>query len=620
LRADARHATLAAAVPRHWIVLLASLGLSLGTGCRCGESKPYTPFGVASSSTPSASPPGSVVEEPDAAAPPPAFAGKTATKAPPAAARWQLGPLSLTAPAGRAFERGLAADFDADGKEEAVTWTVPVAAPGTAEAGAPGELWLHPSSGEPKRLVALPGFVPSGASCRHEPSLAQTGPKSVTLDVAAHCEPPLLARTPKRAVVIVAPLAERPALLTLRLADAAPGETLKVDVDSTDRDGDGRDDIRFRLTVAAEGSQRAATAELTWFERALGVARDAIEPTGSLGRSASLALARSKNKQTAESASEIVANTRRLMSSVCAEGGVPRLFDADGSPFTCGRLGIAVDRLALAEVRAAMVRGDPLAAVGAISRDGWYFGKAAEPIAKEMHKLVEAASQRIEAAAPIKLEARPTASPDAPRFSPLAFEDSGALLIQTSANVVRVSSDGSEQLISEGGPALWPLEVRSAEDARFSGVVHACDRNELLLSITAPPGAAPASPFVSSLLAARPGTCRGGAAPKLSAPAPLAWKPDGIEALVAGAQIGPKTSPAEAAMRPQSPGTPRSPDGRLLVAPSALGLLVVGTKKPELWRHAALPDWTALSDCTVANDARAIACVSAGRVLLLRRP
>jgi hypothetical protein len=605
---------------RHSIALLAVVGLSLCAGCRCGESKPYTPFGVASSSSPSPPPPASIAAEPDSAAPAAlAFAGKTAAAAPAGATRWQLGALALVAPAGRAFERGLAADFDGDGKDEAVTWTVPTAPPGAAEASAAGELWLHRSSGEPKKLLALPGFMPSAASCRHEPSLAQTGPMSVTLDVTARCDPPLLARSPQRAVVIVAPLSERPTLLTLRLAEAAPGETLAVSVESTDRDGDGREDIRFKLTVAAQGSERSATAELVWFERAAGVARDAIEPTGSIGRSASLALGRSKRKQTAESATEIVASTRRLMSSVCAEGGVPRLFDADGNPFVCGRLGVAIDRLALAEVRAAIVRGDPLAALGAITRDGWYFGKASAPIAKEMQKLVEAAGERIEIAAPIKLETRPLPRSETPRFSPLAFDDSGALLVQTAAGVARVSS-GTEELLSEGGPAAWPLEIRSPEGARWSGLAHACDRNELLLTIAAPPEAPPVPPSVSALLAARPGTCRGGAAPKIAPPTPIAWKPGGIEALVASAHVGPKTGAAEAAMRPQPPGTPRSPDGRLLVAPTTLGLLVVGGKKPELWSSAALPDWTSLSDCVVANDARAVACVSGGRALLLRRP
>jgi hypothetical protein len=49
-------------------------------------------------------------------------------------------------------------------------------------------------------------------------------------------------------------------------------------------------------------------------------------------------------------------------------------------------------------------------------------------------------------------------------------------------------------------------------------------------------------------------------------------------------------------------------------------VLVTGGDKPELWRATALPEWTGLSDCAVANDARAVACVAAGRVLLLKRP
>src|SRR5690606_40566938 len=66
---------------------------------------------------------------------------------------------------------------------------------------------------------------------------------------------------------------------------------------------------------------------------------------------------------------------------------------------------------------------------------------------------------------------------------------------------------------------------------------------------------------------------------------------------------------SEAVLRPRVVGSPRSPDGRLLVAPSPLGLYVSRSPKPELWSIGST-DWTTLSDCAVANDAAAIACVS----------
>lgn len=600
-----------------WLALAV---VAMLAGCKgCGEDKPYTPFGVASAIDPVPVPSASVAELPDAADAP-KLSRQVATAAPPGATRWSLAGRSLTAPPGRAFERGLAADLDADATVEVVAWTVPAE---TAARGgqppAPGELWLYPASGEARRLLQLPGFVPGGPGCRHRALLAQTGARSVTLDVTAECDAKLLARSPKRALLVVAPLAERPTVLVLRVAEPAPGETLRLDVDSTDRDADGRDDVRLLVSVARQGSKRPAAAELVWFDRAAGVSRDATQPAGSIARAASIALTRAKSKKNAESVPELVENIRRLLSTVCAESGVPRLFDADGAPIACGKLSVTVDRLAMAELTAALTRSDPVAAAGALLRDGWYFGKASDKIAKQMASAFVAAATRVEASL-TQVAARPVTQPEPPRFSPLTFEGSGALLVQTAAGVVRVSRDGREESLGEGGQAPWPLEVRSDGGARWAGVAHACDRNEVLLTLQAPAGAPAAEPIVTGLLAPRPGSCRGGAAPKAPPPAPLVWKTNGLEAIVAGAHVGPLTSVAEATLRPQPLGTPRSPDGRLLALPTPLGVLVSGVQKTELWQAAALPAAHALSDCTVANGAAALACVGEGRALLLVRP
>ncbi|MBE7479373.1 MAG: hypothetical protein HS104_05210 [Polyangiaceae bacterium] len=132
-------------------------------------------------------------DEPDAGLPRPKFVVRVASPAPDRATRWSLDGRELAAPAGRVFERGIAADFDGDGTRESVVWTLPAAATPPAPAG---ELWLFPSAGAPRKLLELPGFVPTGPACKHTAALLQTGPKSVTLDVSASCTTTLLARRP----------------------------------------------------------------------------------------------------------------------------------------------------------------------------------------------------------------------------------------------------------------------------------------------------------------------------------------------------------------------------------------------------------------------------------------
>ena len=69
-------------------------------------------------------------------------------------------------------------------------------------------------------------------------------------------------------------------------------------------------------------------------------------------------------------------------------------------------------------------------------------------------------------------------------------------------------------------------------------------------------------------------------------------------------------------------GTPsaRSPDGNWLVATTALGLVVTGSAQ-ELWKLPEAPvDARHAQDCVIANDRTAVACVSDGKVVLLKRP
>jgi hypothetical protein len=54
-----------------------------------------------------------------------------------------------------------------------------------------------------------------------------------------------------------------------------------------------------------------------------------------------------------------------------------------------------------------------------------------------------------------------------------------------------------------------------------------------------------------------------------------------------------------------------------LVEPATLGVLVGGPGRVELWTLSGLDTLRALSDCVVANGATRVACIRAGRALVL---
>jgi hypothetical protein len=603
---------------------LLGLGVGLSACDGCGSQKPYTPFGVASS-VPSAPGGGDAPSSaPDSSSAAPAssagFAVRKAELVPGDALTWTGSDLSLKAPDKRRFVQVLPSDFDADSKLDALAWVAPT--PATDDKNAPpGELWYFPNAGPPRKLSALPGFVPSSPDCALTTTLSQTGPHSATLDVAATCSSQLIARAPVRALVVVSPSVERPLLLTLRTAGAAPDETLNFSVDSSDQDHDGRDDVRLTLSVAVGGSD-AASAELSWLDRAAGASRSASEPGGSLFRAAGKVALAARSKR-GEKTAERVGNVLRLMSSVCAEGGVARVFDEDGVPFRCGDPSKVIDSLALSEAVGALAQGDTLAAFSVLRKDGWYFGKLSNNGRKAVERELLRAVTRFEADAPLPVRAMPTLVPLV-HYSPLWFESDGALLVQSpGGGVSRVSADRSaeEAVSAEAGAPSWPLEVATPNGVRLLGAIHACDRSEL--SFNESDAQHPLrTPLPTRLLAARPASCAGhGTGPSVPF-SPLSFDENGLEALIAGAHVSLAAPGKKPAAGLPALGTPRSADGHWLVAPSSLGLLVVGDRK-ELWQTANLgehADATRLVDCVVANEARAVACVDSGRVVLFEHP
>jgi hypothetical protein len=409
----------------------------------------------------------------------------------------------------------------------------------------------------------------------------------------------LIARSPVRALVVIAPLAARAEVLTLRIAAAAPGETLELVSTSDDRDGDGRDDVALGVAVGVAGGPQFQ-APLVWLDRAVGPARDTAEPRATLEKLAAAEVARAKNKKLADAVLENVASIRRLMASLCAEGATARLFDNDGAPLACGSLGAVVDALASAEITAELGRGRVLEAFGALARDGWYFGKTSAAARKRLERsLLDAVEPKTARVTP--LAPRPIATPS-PRFSPLSFDPSSALLLTTPQGVVRFQPDGSAPVALDDAVAR-SLEVR-LDGARFQGVAYACDRSETALLFEGK------TPLFSRLLAPRPGACGRAAFDALPAIAPVVSDPAGVTALIGGSLVG------ELAGAP--PGSPRSADGRWLVVPTAFGLLVSGPGQRLFNLGTGIERPLALTDCVVANDGLHAACILKGQAVFVQ--
>lgn len=572
------------------------------SGCQCEKDRPFVPFRI----EPSASALGAVSAAPSA--PPPAFVPGRATMAPKDVSEWTLSGVALAVDPGRVIDRALVADVDGDGKPEGIAWTRLRAEP--AESQMSGELVFFSERTPAGKVVAkIPGFVPSGPGCRHLLDLAQTGPRTVTLDVAATCDAKLLPRSPTRGLLVIAPAADRPTVLALRLADAAPGELPAFAVDSGDQDGDGRDDVRLVASMKVRPDDPEVAIALSWLDRAAGLARDAAEPRASLAALVSKETAREDGKNAARIVPLRVANARRLLSTLCAESGTARIFDADGAPIPCGDLAAAAADLLAAEVRAAVAGRDPLRAAAALGRDGWYAAPLAPRLRTQLEKeILSVAKARAATEAPIPTA--PKAKAGLPRYSPLTFEPGGALLVQTAEGVTRVRLPDLQTEDATEGVEAWPLAVGDPPASRWTGIALPCERSDVLILESATDGS-PLPPRVTGIIAPRPGPCGHGAVPTPEL-TPLEWTSARQAGFIGGSLFGVDGIEQLAATAPR--GAPRSPDGKRLVVPWSKGLLVVGGGRAETW---VLSDPAALSDCVVANGGAAAACIRGNQVVVL---
>jgi hypothetical protein len=598
------------------------LGLALAfaiafSGCDgCRHEHPFTPFVVTSSSQAQSS----------QIAPSPAtgnndVAPAVGEKQPPNTREFSLDARQAQAPESMAFDSVLRVDWNNDGKVDGLA----LLRAAQNETHSIGALYLYDGAGDAKKLLDLPGWIPSSQDCAWDTRLLRVAAHAATLDVAVHCNSAMPPRTATRLLAVVSPMRTEPLMIAWRLAEPVPGENYTATVNVRDRDGDGSDDVGLYLELGLASSKDTARAEFVWFDRAAGVSRESGHFAASLGPTLSNLEKKAASHSGAADAAAGAGLIWRLLGSSCAESSTPRLFAYDGSPLACENLGSVVARLASIEAHAALSQNDVLRAAFALSRAQGALGTSL-PAAdySRIIKSIRKASANLDAIAATPTDVRPLQSRATPHYSPLQFQSDGTLQAMTARGVLRILPDGHEASASDDAAAAasWPLTVSSGDGRTWESLVPSCDRSEITLVSRGPNGNL-LDPELTGVLAPRPGLCAG--EPKLKwhlspirfddGKPPLALLEgaclvnDATDLCLKPAQLG----------KPQ-PGSPISPDGHWLVAATAIGIFILGGSKPELWEGPALGNANTLSDCVVANGGGQIACIKASRLWLFGKP
>lgn len=596
------------------------------TGCdSCERDRPYTPFPVDATATSAPSAPSgapsaaaSVQQQPAVSASASALGSR---KLEPPSGRFSVGGRQIELAKEWQAERVLEFPSQEPSQPDALVWVTPTDP--ERWNGPMGELRWFPLGSDPTRVLELPAFVPTGPGCMQDLRLARLSETTILLDVHARCERSLPQRTPNRAVALLGMNPTPSFLLGLRIAEPAADETFVVSAASADRDGDGREDPSLQFELGVLSTQARANASLGWLDRAAGPSIDegyfaaALDPKlrsweQSLKKRAEIPGVRTQT-----------AALRRLLSSLCQQSTVPRVFDWQGEPLRCPSIQQVAIKLARLDVSAALGQGDPLEAAHAAQFAATWLGGLPKSESEGLRRRIAKALKSVKAER-IAHGVRAVAPPadGSVRYSPLRFEPEGTLLVQIEpTKLTRIDLQGTAtNLDAEADVRPWPLSVTAPNGRRWLQVIPSCDRSELALALNGADGALlPLAP--TRLLAPRPGVCRNPTAWPFKV-APIDWQNESPTALIDGACWSGSMAqpcPAPAKLGAYIPGAPRSPDGNRLVANTPIGPVVLGGSKPELWASAEPLDG-AWRDCVVANEARAIACINERNdVVLLKR-
>ncbi|MFO0678115.1 MAG: hypothetical protein U0169_16385 [Polyangiaceae bacterium] len=594
-------------------------------GCKngCVNEHPYVPYSIgdANPDLDAGGGPSDAQATSDAEATPPGFKAEWAETAPDDVRTWSVGGIEVSTSSDKKFLRGMAGDVDGDGERDVVAL---VRGLGKTD---PGSLvFFHGKKGSVEAPVAVTDvpLAADDAKCPPVLTLARTGPHTAVVESGIACTNATVA-SGERSVFVVGFSGTPRVRASMVLVDPPNAPKVTLDVDASDADGDGLDDLAFRVSVEGGGAPfepgPKVGATLRWFDRPAGLSRDADEPEASFQRLGTSAQLRAGKAKEAAAVGPFVFSAKNLFATVCTEGGEKRFTKLVGVALpTCGP-SRALEELGLAETRAFAAQGDVLRATAALERaqrapatrtpnrtnDGTNWILAASPATVATEVKVVAAVPQVDRG-------------KGPTWGPLAFESSGKLLVRTAGGVVRSDPAlGDESAAEDVTP--WKGAVLAPDKAtRWLEAYNPCTGGPIHVTFS-PTGdgdlhdlALPIAPALGSRCA----NAKGEPVPTL----PVAWSERGIEMVVAGEPflVSPDWKHAAFASaplgEPSAQGGPRSPNGKITVVPTSIGL-VVQKPAPRTYRAKEFDGaYADLHGCTVSDDARRVACVLRGKVLV----
>ncbi len=566
----------------------------------CEEEKPYTPFQVATS----------LPTEPGVPAPKtkenmPSPHRADGRQAPSSKNKWKWGARELKAPRGLVFSSGI--EVSINDAPRILAWLVPETKEKKPVRVEPG-LYRFDEKGQPDELLQpLSTRLPSGADCRYTTHLKSTGQQTLTSIARAQCKESSLPDTPEQSLTILRPQ-DGKKIFELFFSSPSPGESISTEVNSSDRDGDGLDDIELVVSLTAPGGS-SEKLPLRFLSRTAGPSRQADAPLADLARRVSQLSTWSVQKAHRQKVPAQVNALRRLLTSLCEELGTPKLSLENGTKLSCGNIWPQLTRLAHASIQAHVGLKNLPAALGEIARAEWFTHKLDEKELKAMAQLVmgdlKAKKARQLARFDVKLKEEPT-----PHKSQLFFTQDAQLFAQLQdGKTKRLTMRGDPPLnrpdpedkanSTEGSSYLpqWELIPQGPGGHYLVAAVPSCERSELQLAFGRKSGA-PLPSVPLPLLAPRPGNCRKYAGLQLT-PEVLKWQ-GGQLALILGGQLIWSNGKERDLEEPVAWG-------------SELGLIL--RDGSELIR-LDLPDAHRLHHCQVAANKKKIACVKGPSVFV----
>lgn len=598
------------------------------TGCErsCKNDHPYVPYAVGDA-------PSSATPDVDADVPPAeekidASVSEPSLVAPASATTWNLDGRSLVAPDGTEFAYAIVRDFDGDGAVDVLALVRSVAGP-TAESVSKISV-IHYAGARPDGLpvtVLDPPPVNVEPSCRPLVGLTRIGAHSAAVDVGTSCT----AREASRTLYVVRLAKEPSVAFDVRVRDPESAAKLTVDVDGSDRDRDGIDDVTLRVTVEEsappfEPAPRVS-ANLTFFDRPAGASRSPDEPEASFRAIAARATSRAGKAKEAPNVPALVRQLRVLHRAICAESGAPRLTKrgSDRGAVACGA-SKALEDANVAEVRAYVTQKDALRALWAARRAQSFPATTTKAKTAELSSMLDGLAPVVQAKGVRVLDVPVTAAKGPhPSWGALAFEPSGRLLVRSDVSVLRVDPSSDEREDTEIAP--WPLLVVSPDGkSRWLEVYHACGGASLRATFVPTGGEGDVLDVALPILAPFAPRCDGRRGEPLRV-LPLSWGARGLEAIVEGQPVlverfgdpaGARATllPALLDERTIALGAPRSPNGKGLAVPLVDAVFVRSDRGPARYRGAGLEPYASLRSCVVSDDGASLACEKDGKVLV----